>query len=120
MSSLDDMMRWEAELADPQVMKRDALQATWDIQRTFDTGSSCDTWGYARGWWTQIVNGRRILNHGGYSGTSYIRAVDDGFSVIVLTNREDAPGAMSPATLGWAALNAALPTISTDGYSCWQ
>jgi CubicO group peptidase (beta-lactamase class C family) len=85
------------------LINRDALQATWEIQRTFDAGESCDTWGYARGWQVLVVDGRRILSHGGYSGTAYLRAVDDDLSVIVLTNREDAAGALSPLSLAWAA-----------------
>ncbi len=120
MSSLDDMILWEAELIYPKVINRDALEATWEIQRTFDTGESCDTWGYARGWQVLVVEGRRILSHGGYSGTAYLRAVDDDLSVIVLTNREDAAGALSPLSLAWAAGHAAEPGISANGYRCWE
>jgi CubicO group peptidase (beta-lactamase class C family) len=120
MSSLHDMMRWEAELVDPKVINRDALEATWDIQRVFDTGKSCDNWGYARGWTVHIVDGRRILTHGGYAGTAYIRAVDDDLSVIVLTNREDAPDELFPLSVGWAAAHAAAPTIHANGYRCWE
>ncbi len=120
MSSLRDMMRWEAELVDPKVINRDALEATWEIQRTFDTGESCDTFGYARGWQVQVVHGRRILDHGGYSGTVYFRALDDGLSVIVLTNREDASDALSPYSLAWAAGHAAEPNIPANGYRCWE
>lgn len=120
MSSLHDMMLWEAELSDPQVVNREALQATWDIQRTFDTGDSCDTWGYARGWQVVVVKGRRILSHGGYAGTAYIRAVDTGLSVIVLTNREDTPEGPSPISLGWEAAHTVDPTIPAGGYRCWE
>lgn len=120
MSSLRDMIRWEAELAEPKVINREALQATWQIQRVFDTGKSCDTWGYARGWQVQVVDGQRILNHGGYAGTGYIRAVDHELAVIVLTNREDTPDAMSPLALAWAAAHAVEPSISGNGYRCWE
>ena len=120
MSSLHDMMLWEGELSDPQVVSRDALQATWEIQRTFDTGDSCDTWGYARGWQAVVVNGRRTLSHGGYSGTAYIRAVDTNLSVIVLTNREDTPEALAPLALGWEVAHAVDPAIPADGYRCWE
>ncbi len=120
MSSLHDMVLWEAELVNPKLINLDALEATWEIQRTFDTGESCDTFGYARGWQAQVVDGRRILDHGGYSGTVYIRALDDGLSVIVLTNREDAAGALSPYSLAWAAGHAAEPNIPANGYRCWE
>lgn len=120
MSSLHDMMLWEAELTEPKVINPDALKGTLAIQRVFDTGKSCDTWGYARGWQVQVINKRRILTHGGYAGTAYIRAIDDDLSVIVLTNREDAPDALAPISLGWAAAHAAEKTIFANGYSCWQ
>jgi CubicO group peptidase (beta-lactamase class C family) len=120
MSSLDDMMRWEAELSNPQVVNRKALEATWEIQRPFDTGTSCDTWGYARGWKVYVVDGHRVLSHGGHSGTAYIRSVDDGLAVIVLTNREDTEEALSPLALGWAAAHLAEPIIPAGGYRCWE
>lgn len=120
MSSLHDMMLWEAELSDPQIVMRDALEATWDIQRAFDTGDSCDTWGYARGWQVTVVDGRRTLSHGGYSGTAYIRAVDDGLAVIVLTNREDTSEALSPFSFGWEAAHIVDPTMPAEGYRCWE
>ncbi|RUO68645.1 serine hydrolase domain-containing protein [Pseudidiomarina salinarum] len=120
MSSLDDLIRWEAELSNPKLINRKALEATWEIQRPFDTGSQCDTWGYARGWQVVVANGRRILNHGGYSGTAYIRDVDTGLSVIVLTNREDTPNALSPLSLGWEAAHTVDSTIPSDGYRCWE
>ncbi|RUO19954.1 hypothetical protein CWE08_08535 [Aliidiomarina iranensis] len=120
MSSLEDLSRWEAELSNPKHINRNALEATWQIQRSFDTGRQCDTWGYARGWQAQIVNGRRILNHGGYSGTAYIRDVDTGLSVIVLTNREDTPNAMNPLSLAWQAASAVDSSIPRGGYKCWE
>lgn len=120
MSSLDDMVRWEAELANPSVINRKALEATWKLQRTFDSGDSCESWGYSRGWQAHTVEGRRILSHGGYSGTAYIRAVDHNFSIIVLTNREDTQDSLSPFALGWAAANFIEPTINADGLRCWE
>lgn len=120
MSSLQDMMRWEAALSDPERISRGAMHATWKIQRTFGTGDSCDTWGYARGWQVVARDDQRILSHGGYSGTAYVRAVDSGLSVIVLTNREDSVGALSPLALAWAAAHAVDPDIPADGFRCWE
>lgn len=119
-SSLHDLMIWEAELSDPQIISQSALEATWPVQRTFDTGQSCDRWGYARGWWSYRVDGKRILSHAGYSGTAYIRAVDDGVSVIVLTNRQDNEEAVSPMTIAWAAMHKADPAIPPGGLECWK
>lgn len=119
-SSLDDMIAWERALNDPRAIDAHALEATGAIQREFDHGAKCDRWGYARGWTTHVVEGRRILTHGGRSGTAYLRAVDDGVSVIVLTNRQDTEDAISPMAIAWAAANAAEPTIPETGLSCWE
>lgn len=116
MSSLDDMVRWEAGL----VRGGEAVEATWEIQRTFDTGESCERWGYARGWTTHIVNGRRVLTHGGFTGTAYLRAIDDGVSVIVLTNRDDTDEALHPMAAAWAAAHLVEPSIPSDGLRCWE
>jgi len=120
MSSLEDMLRWEAELSNPEVVNRAALEATWEIRRTFDTGGACDSWGYGRGWQVHVANGRRVLTHGGYAGTGYLRFVDDGLSIIVLTNREDAPDELSPVALGWEVAHAVDPAIPAGGYRCWE
>ena len=118
MSSLSDMMRWEAELSHPRVIDGHAMRATWEIQRTFDTGESCDTWGYARGWLVDVVDGHTILSHGGYAGTAYLRFVESGLSVIVLTNREDTPDAMSPTDMAWEIAHVVDPSVPAEGYDC--
>lgn len=120
MSSIHDMLIWEQDLSNREVIDPVALESTWEIQRSFDVGDSCDTWGYARGWEALHVQDRRVLHHGGRSGTAYIRDVDTGLSVIVLTNREDTPDALSPMELGWAAAHEADPTIPAEGYRCWE
>jgi len=81
---------------------------------------SCDAFGYARGWQVVVVDGRRTLSHTGYAGTVYIRAVDTGLSVIVLTNREDTPEALSHISLGWEAAHIVDRAIPADGYRCWE
>lgn len=120
MSSLEDLLRWEAALANPRVLNRRAIEATWALQRRFDTGRSCDDWGYARGWWMVVAGGRRIVHHAGYAGTAYVRAIDHRLSVIVLTNREDTPNAPSPMAIAWAAAHAAEPALPLRGYRCWE
>ncbi|MEL6329691.1 MAG: serine hydrolase domain-containing protein [Planctomycetota bacterium] len=120
MSSLDDMMLWERELSDPRVIDAAAIEATWEINRSFSTGASCDTWGYASGWQAVVRDGMRVLTHGGYAGTAYIRAVDAGLSVIVLTNREDTAESLSPFALAWATAHAMDNSLPRDGYRCWE
>ena len=120
MSSLDDMMGWEGELADPQILSATAIARAAEIQRPFDTGESCDAWGYARGWMSYRRDGRVLVSHGGYAGTAYVRDMTGGVSAIVLTNREDAEGALSPLTIAWAAAHAEDADLPADGPRCWE
>ncbi|MEA1942935.1 MAG: serine hydrolase domain-containing protein [Pseudomonadota bacterium] len=119
-SSLNDMMAWEAELSEPDTIDVLALAASSRIQRPFDTGESCETWGYARGWMAYHRDGRTLVSHGGYAGTAYVRDLTTGLSVIVLTNREDTPDALSPMAIAWAAAHAADAAIPENGPACWE
>jgi len=119
-SSLDDMMVWEAALSDSEVINAGALAATAEIQRPFDTGESCDSWGYARGWMTYHMGGRTLVSHGGYSGTAYVRDLTTGLSVVVLTNREDSQDALSPMAIAWAAAHAVDEELPEAGPRCWE
>lgn len=119
-SSLDDLMVWEAELNDPQVLDPDVIAQAAEIQRVFDTGETCERWGYARGWWSHDVDGHQITSHAGYSGTAYVRDMTSGQSVIVLTNREDGEGLVSPLAIAWAAGHAAGMDVPETGLTCWR
>lgn len=119
-SSLQDLMIWEAELDDPQVLDPDVIVQAAEIQRAFASGDSCERWGYARGWWSHDVNGHQITSHAGYSGTAYVRDMTSGQSVIVLTNREDGEGLVSPMAIAWAAGHAAGMDVPEDGLTCWR
>ena len=119
-SSLADLMIWEAELDDPQVLDPAVIAQAAEIQRAFDAGESCERWGYARGWWSHDVDGRQITSHAGYSGTAYVRDMTNGQSVIVLTNREDGEGLVSPMAIAWAAGHAAGMDVPEGGLTCWR
>jgi CubicO group peptidase (beta-lactamase class C family) len=119
-SSLDDMMAWEAALWGSGAVDDGALAATAEIQRPFDTGETCDSWGYARGWMAYHRDGRTLVSHGGYSGTAYVRDLSTGLSVIVLTNREDTPDALSPMAIAWAAAHAVDEALPEGGPRCWE
>lgn len=119
-SSLDDMMIWEAELDDPRVLDPEVIAQAAEIQRDFDTGDSCERWGYARGWWSYEMGGHQIASHAGYSGTAYVRDMTSGQSVIVLTNREDGEGVVSPLAIAWAAGHAAGMDVPQEGPTCWR
>lgn len=119
-STLSDMLLWEAELSDPQIINREALEATWPVQREFYAGQNCAMWGPARGWVAHHRQSQRILSHGGYAGTAYIRNVDSGLSVIVLTNREETGEAMSPVDMAWSIAHVVDETMPEGGPRCWE
>jgi D-alanyl-D-alanine carboxypeptidase len=47
---------------------------------------------YGIGWFLDEFNGHRIVQHGGASGTEYLKYPDDDVTVIVLTNLEQLAG----------------------------
>ncbi len=120
MSSLQDMLLWEQLLVNATGKLREAVEATVDIQRPFSTGKTCDTWGYARGWFASIVDGVRYVNHGGYAGTAYLRNVDRKLSVIVMTNREDGLDQINPIAIAWSVMNVMYPVTPKEGLQCWR
>jgi D-alanyl-D-alanine carboxypeptidase len=119
-ASLADMMAWEAELSDPRIVDREAVAATMEIQRPFDAGARCESWGYARGWMAYHFDGHDVVDHGGYSGTAYLRDTATGLSVIVLTNRQDAPDSLSPTSVAWRVAHTIDPDLPADGPHCWE
>lgn len=119
MSSLNDMIKWEQALIAAKVINKQALKDTFVIERPFSTGERCEQWGYGRGWQVRHVDGKTIVSHGGYAGTAYIRVIDTGMSVIVLTNREDSQEAASVFSLAWAAAHWADASIPSEGHKCW-
>jgi CubicO group peptidase (beta-lactamase class C family) len=119
-ASLDDVMVWEAALSGSETINAGALAATAEIQRPFDTGETCDSWGYARGWMAYHRDGRTLVSHGGYAGTAYVRDLTTGLSVIVLTNREDSQEALSPMAIAWAAAHAVDEELPEGGPRCWE
>jgi len=119
-TSMQDLLIWEAELNDPQILSEAVLDRSVEIQRVYDSGGSCERWGYARGWQVFEVDGRDLASHGGYSGTAYLRDLTTGQSVIVLTNREDGPGLLSPMAIAWSAAHHAGLDVPEDGLTCWR
>lgn len=84
--SVLDMVKWDVAQRGERILKKTSLEEMWRQQVATGAGS-----GYGLGWNTFVVNGQRLVNHMGsldqYS-TTYRRFIDDGFSVVVLTNRD--------------------------------
>ncbi len=100
MSSILDMVKWEQSLAAENILSAELLTRVWSPLYVFrEDAATSSVLGYGYGWWVNQKNGRRFVEHSGFTGTSYFRDLKTGLAVIVLTNRDQASG---PGTMGIA------------------
>ncbi len=93
-STVNDLAQWDAALYAEHILPQPALRQMW-TPATLHDGTTTE---YGLGWGITTHAGRRLVGHSGAlpGFTSYIgRFVDDGLTVIILTNSADA----SPAAL---------------------
>ena len=90
LSTAEDMARWDAALYTEKLLKKSSLEQMWTPARTND--SSAASFNYGFGWFVETYHGHRFVQHSGgtpgFSSTIY-RFVDDGITVILLTNHSD-------------------------------
>jgi D-alanyl-D-alanine carboxypeptidase len=94
-SSVADLVKWDAALRTETLLKRSTLDQMWTPAK-LTKGAPAE---YGFGWELAKVNGHRLMSHGGGIpgfSTYLARFVDDNLSVIVLTN-EDSGNAASIA-----------------------
>lgn len=85
-STVGDLAKWDAALANHTLLDESTLMTMWTPTR-LNKGEA----GYGLGWGVSKVAGRRLVSHGGgISGfsTEISRFIDDKLTVIVLTNLE--------------------------------
>jgi len=82
LSSVRDLVKWEAALDRAQVLTPSSLAAMWTPVRLND-GSQRP---YGFGWFVTERRGHRLIEHPGITGTQFSRFPDDHLTVIVLTN----------------------------------
>ena len=82
MSTVKDLVKWEAALAAGRVVSVASLGQMWTPVRLND-GS---TFPYGFGWDVAERRGHRAISHTGITGTELSRFPDDRLTVIVLTN----------------------------------
>jgi D-alanyl-D-alanine carboxypeptidase len=90
MSSLNDMVKWDAALNKATLLPQTVLDVMW-TPATLNDGKSVP---YGFGWEIGKLGSHRTVSHAGaLTGfrAAYLRLPDDGLSVIVLTNRDAAP-----------------------------
>jgi D-alanyl-D-alanine carboxypeptidase len=82
LSSVRDLVKWDAALAAGQTLSQRSLTAMWTPVRLND--GSLRAYGF--GWFVTERRGHRLIDHTGITGTQFTRFPDDGLTVIVLTN----------------------------------
>jgi CubicO group peptidase (beta-lactamase class C family) len=89
-STVLDLARWDAALYTENVLKRSTLEQMWTPMK-LNSGTNSN---YGFGWNISRVQGHRLISHTGSHMTGFktvlARFVDDGFTVIVLTNQREA------------------------------
>jgi CubicO group peptidase (beta-lactamase class C family) len=85
--SIQDLAKWDAALYTEKLLKRSSLEQMWTVAPLRDGKPNSGHYGY--GWFVESDHGHRLIEHGGaWQGfeTHIARYVDDGLTVVVLTN----------------------------------
>ncbi len=92
--SILDLAKWDAALYTEKLLKRSSLAQMWTVAPLRNGKPNSGHYGF--GWFIETDHGHRVIEHGGaWQGfeTQISRYVDDGLTVVVLTNLEGAkPG----------------------------
>jgi CubicO group peptidase (beta-lactamase class C family) len=84
-STVRDLVKWEAALAGGRVLKGPSLEQIWTPVRL----NNGKTYPYGFGWYIETLRDRRVIRHTGHTAgfsASLARYPDDQLTVIVLTN----------------------------------
>jgi CubicO group peptidase (beta-lactamase class C family) len=85
--SVLDLVKWDAALYAETLLKRSSLQQMWTVEPLLDGKPNSGHYGF--GWFIWEKNGHRLVEHEGqWQGfeTQISRYIDDGLTVVVLTN----------------------------------
>jgi CubicO group peptidase (beta-lactamase class C family) len=89
-STVLDLAKWDAALYSEKILKRSTLEQMWTPMK-LNSGTNSN---YGLGWNVSRVQGHRLISHTGSHMTGFktalARFVDDGLTVIVLTNQREA------------------------------
>jgi len=87
-STLNDLVKWDAALSSNKLLKESSRDALWTPVRLNDGATRT----YGLGWYIETLRGHHVHRHNGQTAgfaASIARYVDDGVSVIVLSNIGD-------------------------------
>jgi len=82
MSTVLDLAKWDAALRSEKILKQSSLKLMWTPVK-LNNGKGHP---YGFGWELDERRGHAIVGHGGITGTEITRFINDGLTVIVLTN----------------------------------
>jgi D-alanyl-D-alanine carboxypeptidase len=82
MSTVLDLAKWDDALRSEKILKKSTLNQMWTKARL----NNGETRPYGLGWEIDEQRGHAIVGHGGITGTEITHYIDDGLTVIVLTN----------------------------------
>ena len=111
--NVPDLAKWDAALYTEKLVKKSSLDRMWTVFALNDGKPNPGHYGFA--WTITAQNGHRLIEHGGaWQGfTTYIgRYVDDGLTVVVLTNLDSGharPGKIGHAVAGLYNTSLAVP-----------
>jgi len=93
LSTSSDMIKWEKVIRDEKIiLKKDDWEKLWQpFIKTSDKADSKEYYGF--GWAIDEYNGHKLIVHGGANigfRSVFARFVNDGLSIIILTNTDEA------------------------------
>jgi len=93
LSTSTDMILWDKVLREKNIiLKKENWDLLWQpFIKTSDNATSKEYYGF--GWAINEVNGRKVVQHGGSNNgfrSYYTRFVNDGLSIIIMTNTDEA------------------------------
>jgi len=89
--SILDLAKWDAALYTEKLLRRSSLEQMWTVALLKDGKPNAGEYGF--GWFIGNRKGHRVVEHeGAWQGfeTQISRYVDDGLTVVVLTNLAEA------------------------------
>jgi len=89
--SIVDLAKWDAALYTEKLLKRSTLEQMWTVAKLKDGQPNSGRYGL--GWFIHTKSGHRVIEHGGtWQGfrVRISRYVNDGLTVVALTNLVDA------------------------------
>lgn len=93
LSTASDMIKWDKTLREKKIiLQKNNWEQLWQpVIKTSDKADAKDYYGF--GWTIEEYKGRKLIIHGGANigfRSVYARFVNDGLSIIILTNTDEA------------------------------